>query len=276
LHRSGRTRRGRPCAGEVAEELFPLLVGRHAVLLRGPQRPAAVDESTVAADHLLGVDGLVAHGRVDVPVSGDELGDVRRHSVQDRVGDEHPAEVVEGVAQRPAVRPDDPDLFERVIEISPQRRLRHRMVLEAAPALEQQWHRCVVDAFVLVVGDDEGDAPLVVADSADDRRKHVGELGRDDEKALGVGLRRGDLQQRDELSARRQAILDEAVVAELGELLDADAGVAQHLDRRPGPKGPVLLEGEVAPVAPFRLFAPDAPGRLRLQHRAGEMSRPPR
>ena len=146
------------------------------------------------------------------------------------------------------------------------------MVFEAAPTLEQKWHRCVVHVLVLVVGDDEGDAPILVADTADDRRKHVGELGRDDEKAFGVGLGGRDLQQRDELSARRQPILDETVVGELGELFDADAGVAQHLDRRPGPKGPVLFEGQVAPESACRIFAPDAASRLRLrlQHRATE------
>src|SRR4051794_22670647 len=53
----------------------------------------------VSVDHLFGVNGLVAHGGVDVAVAGDELGDVWWHAVHDRVGDEHASEVVEGVAQ---------------------------------------------------------------------------------------------------------------------------------------------------------------------------------
>jgi len=72
----------------VAEELVPFGVGRGAVFLAGAQFAAAGDERPVAVDDLLGVDGLVAHGGVDVGVSGDELGDVRRHAVQDGVGDE--------------------------------------------------------------------------------------------------------------------------------------------------------------------------------------------
>jgi hypothetical protein len=85
---------------EVAEELLPFGVGRGAVFGAGPQRPAAGDERAVPADDFLGIDGLVAHGRVDVAVPGDELGDVRRHAVHDRVGDQHAAEVVRGEPQR--------------------------------------------------------------------------------------------------------------------------------------------------------------------------------
>ena len=85
---------------EVAEELVPFLVGRGAVFLAGAQRAAAGDERPVPVDDLVGVDGLVAHGGVDVAVPGDELGDVRGHAVQDGVGDEHAAEVVGGEPQR--------------------------------------------------------------------------------------------------------------------------------------------------------------------------------
>ena len=54
----------------------------------------------MAVDGFLGVDGLVAHGGVDVGVPGDQLGDVRRHAVHDRVGDEDPAEIVRDQAER--------------------------------------------------------------------------------------------------------------------------------------------------------------------------------
>jgi hypothetical protein len=63
---------------EVAEELVPLGVGGGAVLLAGARLPAAGDVSAVAVDGLLGIDGLVAHGGVDVGVAGEDLGDVGR------------------------------------------------------------------------------------------------------------------------------------------------------------------------------------------------------
>src|SRR5262249_9312669 len=85
-------------AFEVADELVPFLVGGSAVFLAGPQCPATGDGRAMPVDHCVGVDGLVAHGGVDVAMPGDELGDVRRHAMHDRVGDEQPAEVVERVA----------------------------------------------------------------------------------------------------------------------------------------------------------------------------------
>ena len=90
---------GELAALEVAEELFPFGVGRGAVFGAGPQGAAAGDERAVSADDFLGVDGLVSHGGADVAVPGDELGDVRRHAVHDRVGDQHAAEVVRGEPQ---------------------------------------------------------------------------------------------------------------------------------------------------------------------------------
>src|SRR6202008_4187855 len=86
-------------AFEVAEEFGPFFVGGGAVFLGGPQRPAAGEEGQVGLDGLVGVDGFVAEGDVDVAVPGDDLGDVRREPAHDRVGQEHPAEVVRGVVQ---------------------------------------------------------------------------------------------------------------------------------------------------------------------------------
>lgn len=51
-------------------------------------------------DGLLGVHGFVAHGHVDVMVTGDDLGDVRGQAVEHGVGNEHPTKVVRRVAQR--------------------------------------------------------------------------------------------------------------------------------------------------------------------------------
>ena len=139
---------------EVAEELGPFLIGGCAVLLGGPHRPPPRDERAVAVDGLLGVDGLVAHGDVDVAVPGDQLGDVRRHPVHDRVGDEQPAEVVEGVAQRGAAGGGDADRGQRMVEVFAQCGLGDGLVLELAAVLEQQRQRRVVNALVLVVAHD--------------------------------------------------------------------------------------------------------------------------
>ena len=73
-------------------------------------------------------------------------------------------------------------------------------VLDAEAALEQQRHRRVPDAFVVVVGRDAGDGAVLVADPGDDRGEHVGEFGADDQEPFGVGLGRCDLQQRDEFA----------------------------------------------------------------------------
>ena len=87
-------------AFEVAEEFVPFLVGGCAVFLAGSSRAAAGDERPVGLDGFVGVDGLVAHGGVDVAVPADDLRDVRRQAVHDRVGDEDPAKVVRGEDQR--------------------------------------------------------------------------------------------------------------------------------------------------------------------------------
>jgi hypothetical protein len=100
-------------AFEVAEELVPFGVGGAAVFLAGAQFPAAGDERPVPVDGLFGVDGLVSHGGVDVPVPEDELGDVRRHAVHDRLGGEDPAEVVRGEVHRFAVAAGEPGSGER-------------------------------------------------------------------------------------------------------------------------------------------------------------------
>jgi hypothetical protein len=63
----------------------------------------------VPGDDFLGIDGLISHGGVDVAVAGDQLGDVRRHPMHDRVGDEDPSEVVEGVAHQVAAGVLDSD-----------------------------------------------------------------------------------------------------------------------------------------------------------------------
>ena len=92
-------------------------------------------------------------------------------------------------------------------------------------------------------------APSGAADAADDRGQDVGEFWADHQQPFGVGLRRRDLQQRNEFAGAGQGVLDQAVVGQLGEFLDADAGVAQRFHCGPGPERAVLLTGQVAAFA---------------------------
>src|SRR5260370_11729886 len=84
---------------EVREEGVPFLVGRGPVFLAGPGGAAAGDERPVRLDRLGGVDGLVSGRGVDVPVTADDLGDLRRQAAHGRVGPQNP----------PEVRPAGPD-----------------------------------------------------------------------------------------------------------------------------------------------------------------------
>jgi hypothetical protein len=161
----------------VADELCPFVVGGGAVFLAGAHRAAASDERPMTVDHFFGIDGLVAHGGVDVAVSGDELGDVRGHPVHDRVGEKQPAEVVEGVAQCTPAGVFDAERAQRVVKVCAQRSLSDWTILQSSAPLEQQRHGRVVDAFVLVVGDHEWDVRLAGTDSGDDRGQRVGEFG---------------------------------------------------------------------------------------------------
>ena len=68
---------------EMAEEFLPFGVGGHPVLFAGPQAPPPGEEGQVGLDGLIGVDRLVAERDVDVPVTCDDLGDVRRQPVHE-------------------------------------------------------------------------------------------------------------------------------------------------------------------------------------------------
>jgi len=91
-----------------------------------------------------------------------------------------------------------------------------------AAVLEQQRPGRVVDPFVLVVADHQRHGGPVAADPADDRGEYVGKFRGDHQQPLLIGLGGGDLQQRDQLAGGRQPVLDQAVVRQLGEFLDAD------------------------------------------------------
>jgi hypothetical protein len=65
---------------------------------------------------------------------------------------------------------------------------------------------------VVVVGDHERDGTVLASDATDDGGEHLGELRADDQQPFGVGLGRGDLQQRDQLAGGWQLVLDQAVM----------------------------------------------------------------
>ena len=65
---------------------------RYSSLGRSSRRRAM--NARCAADGLLGIGGLVSHGRGDAGVPHQELADVRRHPVHDRVGREDPPEIM--------------------------------------------------------------------------------------------------------------------------------------------------------------------------------------
>ncbi|MET8021390.1 hypothetical protein [Streptomyces decoyicus] len=73
---------------EVAEKFLPFIIGGNSVFLARAEGSAAGEEGHVRLDRLLGIDGLVAEGDVDVLVACDDLGDVWWQSVEDGVGDE--------------------------------------------------------------------------------------------------------------------------------------------------------------------------------------------
>jgi len=110
---------------------------------------------------------------------------------------------------------------------------------------------------VTVQGRDQRHCRRAAADPGDDGREDVGELGADHQQSFGVGLGRRDLQQRHELAGAGQSVLNQAVVAELEELFDADAGGSQHLHNGPGPEREVFFQADVTALAGDRVVHPD-------------------
>ena len=123
---------------EVGEELVPFLLGWCPVFLAGAGLPAAGDEGAVSFDGFGGVDRLVAHRCADVAVTADDLGDVRRQPVHDRVGDEDPAEILRGEGQRLAIVAADARAVQCPLEDLSQRPIADGPVLTGDGALEQQ------------------------------------------------------------------------------------------------------------------------------------------
>ena len=65
------------------------------------------------------------------------------------------------------------------------------------------------------------------------------------------------MEQWHQFTGRGKSILHHARVGQLGELLDADAGMAQHLNGRPGPEGPMFFQSQVAPFSAIGVLGPD-------------------
>ena len=122
-------------------------------------------------------------------------------------------------------------------------------ISERKSALEQDRSRWPPDAFVAVVDRNERDCPVGVTDSADHGRQHVRQLRGDDQEPLLVGLRRDDLQQRHDLAGGRQAVLDQAVMADLEQFFDPATGETQDFDGGPRPERVVFFMAEVAAAA---------------------------
>ncbi len=166
-------------AFEVAEEFFPFGVGGGAVFLAGPLGAAAGEEAQVGLDGFVGVDGFVAEGDVDVAVPRDDLGDVRREPAHDHVGEEHPAEVVQGVVQRGAARAGQPGAGEGGGEQPANGGGGDGAVLGADAPLEEHGGGRQPETFVVVVGGDERNGRAGAADPFDDGAEHVGEFRAD-------------------------------------------------------------------------------------------------
>ena len=79
---------------EVREESVPFLAGRGPVFFSRTQGSATGDERPVRFERLCGIDGLVSHGGGDGGVSYDDLSDVRRQAIDNRVGDKDSSEIV--------------------------------------------------------------------------------------------------------------------------------------------------------------------------------------
>ncbi|WP_322982946.1 hypothetical protein [Streptomyces sp. S584] len=148
---------------------------------------------------------------------------------------------------------------------------RQRAILTTDASLEQQRGRLLPRTFTAVVGADQGNGARGLPGAADDRAQDVGELRADQQQPLGIRLGRDDLQQGDEFTGGGQPVLDQAVVAEFQQFLDADTGGPQDLDHGPGPEGPLLFESQIAALSGGRVLGPDPAGRSVRNHSAFEL-----
>ena len=185
----GRRCRWRPCGVRSAEEFGPFFVGGGAVFLAGPQQGAALgQECQVGMDRLVGVDGPISHGHVQVLVAGDDLGDVRGQAAHDGVGDEDPPEVVGSSAAGSCRCGRSDRCWLGWGEHVPDRAVADPAAVGAEPALEQQREPGRSAGIRAGRMPDERHRFGVAADAADDDRQDVGQLWADDQESLGISL----------------------------------------------------------------------------------------
>ncbi len=257
---------------EVGKEGVPLLIRRGPVLLAGAERTTAGDERPVGLDGVRRVDRVVTHRGVDVGVTCENLRDVGRQAAADRVGDEDPPEVVRREAEGLPGGVGEPGPLQDLVDALADQRPGHRCELAAVSPLEQQRHRRVPDLLCNVVAGQHRDrACSGGADAGDDRAEDVGQFRSDQEKPFLVGFRKGDLEQRHDLTGRGQFVLNQGVMAGLQHLLDPDAGVLKELDRVPGPERPLLDRSQVDASAGL-VVGPERSRRVLLLARAGPAS----
>ena len=176
----------------------------------------------------------------------DQLADVRGQPVLQRFGGEEPSHVVRGEGQRPAGGGDEAGSCRGVLKPPFDIEPAEGPAFRSGPVLNEQRRRRVPDALERVVGRDQGDrSGLVVPDPGDDDGEDLGELGCDDQHSLDVGLGRRDVQQRDRLAVTGKFVADEAVMRQLGEFLDPDAGMPEYLDEGPCPERVFFFLGQV-------------------------------
>jgi hypothetical protein len=81
-----------------------------------------------------------------------------------------------------------------------------RAVFGADVTLEQQRHRRVLDLLADVVGGNQRYRPVGGAQASDDGAEDVGEFRADQQEPFGVGLGRGDPQQRYDCAGGREPV----------------------------------------------------------------------
>ena len=179
----------------------------------------------------------------------DQLADVRRQAVLQRLGGKDPSHVVGSERERAAGAGREGPAHPRGVLDAPFYVVAAEWpVLRAGAALQQQRRRRVPHALERIVGRDQGDGPgALAADPRDDDGQDLAEFGRDNQHALDVGFRRRDVQERDQLRYR---------AADSGRDCDGTArpvprsgsrSDAEQLNAGPCPEPALFLFGQVPP-----------------------------
>jgi hypothetical protein len=177
----------------VVSELFPFDVGRFAVFLTWAAGPALVHEAPVVADHLLGIDGNIPLGGIEVEVSEEFGGDVDRQAAVHGFGGEDPAEVVRGEPQRGSVDVHDGGPDSQIGQHASDSRRRDDVESVLVGVLEQVWKGRAEGPLVAVVARQQRHVSVGGLDAAQDAGQHRDEVGVGGHDPFPVGLGRADL-----------------------------------------------------------------------------------